>query len=99
VVDRANSLVPAAAIESSCGLFLTNDHRLSSFPDITILSLAQRWSCRPALISWTVGVATRWLWPGNSLANFDTFYRVRLCQGRRRNQELAKKSNAPLIAK
>jgi hypothetical protein len=26
-------------------------------------------------ISWTVGVTNRWLWPGNSLANFDTFYR------------------------
>jgi hypothetical protein len=26
-------------------------------------------------ISWTVGVMNRWLWPGNSLANFDTFYR------------------------
>lgn len=26
-------------------------------------------------ISWTVGVTTRWLWPGASLANFDTFYR------------------------
>ncbi len=26
-------------------------------------------------ISWTVGVTNRWLWPGSSLANFDTFYR------------------------
>src|SRR5947209_9451888 len=26
-------------------------------------------------ISWTVGVTNRWLWPGNSLANFDAFYR------------------------
>jgi hypothetical protein len=25
-------------------------------------------------ISWTVGITNRWLWPGNSLANFDTFY-------------------------
>ena len=25
-------------------------------------------------ISWTVGVTNRWLWPGSSLANFDTFY-------------------------
>ena len=25
-------------------------------------------------ISWTVGVSNRWLWPGSSLANFDTFY-------------------------
>lgn len=26
-------------------------------------------------ISWTVGVTDRWLWPGSSLAEFDTFYR------------------------
>ena len=26
-------------------------------------------------ISWTVGVANRWIWPGNTLAQFDTFYR------------------------
>ena len=26
-------------------------------------------------IAWTVGVANRWLWPGSSLAHFDTFYR------------------------
>jgi hypothetical protein len=26
-------------------------------------------------ISWTVGITNRWLWPGNSLADFDTFYR------------------------
>ena len=25
-------------------------------------------------ISWTVGVTNRWLWPGNTLAQFDTFY-------------------------
>jgi len=25
-------------------------------------------------ISWTVGLTDRWLWPGGSLANFDTFY-------------------------
>jgi hypothetical protein len=25
-------------------------------------------------IAWTVGVTNRWLWPGNSLVNFDTFY-------------------------
>src|SRR5438046_8349268 len=27
-------------------------------------------------ISWTVGVTNRWLWPGNTLANFDNFYRA-----------------------
>ncbi len=26
-------------------------------------------------ISWTVGVTNRWIWPGNSLADFDAFYR------------------------
>lgn len=26
-------------------------------------------------IAWTVGIANRWLWPGNSLADFDSFYR------------------------
>ena len=26
-------------------------------------------------ISWTVGVTNRWIWPGNTLANFDLFYR------------------------
>lgn len=26
-------------------------------------------------ISWTVGVTNRWIWPGNTLAQFDTFYR------------------------
>ena len=26
-------------------------------------------------IAWTVGVTNRWLWPGGSLAHFDTFYR------------------------
>jgi hypothetical protein len=26
-------------------------------------------------IAWTVGIMSRWLWPGNALANFDTFYR------------------------
>lgn len=25
-------------------------------------------------IAWTVGVSNRWLWPGNALADFDTFY-------------------------
>jgi uncharacterized protein len=31
-----DSLHLAAAVESGCGLFLTNDHRLSGFPDITV---------------------------------------------------------------
>jgi hypothetical protein len=26
-------------------------------------------------IAWTVGISNRWLWLGNSLAHFDTFYR------------------------
>ena len=32
----ADALHLAAGVESGCGLFLTNDHRLSSFPDITV---------------------------------------------------------------
>src|SRR5207302_8198775 len=32
----ADALHLAAAVESGCGLFLTNDHRLSSCPDITV---------------------------------------------------------------
>jgi predicted nucleic acid-binding protein len=32
----ADSLHLAAAVESGCGLFLTNDHRLSSFPDLPV---------------------------------------------------------------
>ena len=26
-------------------------------------------------IAWTVGITTRWIWPGRALANFDTFYK------------------------
>jgi uncharacterized protein len=36
----ADALHLAAAIESGCGLFLTNDRRLSSFSDITVEVLA-----------------------------------------------------------
>lgn len=36
-------------------------------------------------IAWTVGITNRWLWPGNSLTHFDTFFRgfgyVRLGNG------------------
>lgn len=32
----ADALHLAAAVESGCGLFLTNDHRLSSFSDLPI---------------------------------------------------------------
>jgi uncharacterized protein len=32
----ADALHLAAAVESGCGLFLTNDHRLSSFRDVTV---------------------------------------------------------------
>lgn len=32
----ADALHLAAAVESGCGLFLTNDYRLSSFPDIAV---------------------------------------------------------------
>ncbi len=32
----ADALHLAAAVEAGCGLFLTNDHRLSGFPDIAV---------------------------------------------------------------
>jgi predicted nucleic acid-binding protein len=32
----ADALHLAAAVEGSCGLFLTNDHRLGGFPDIPV---------------------------------------------------------------
>lgn len=32
----ADSLHLATAVENGCGVFLTNDYRLSSFPDITV---------------------------------------------------------------
>ena len=35
----ADALHLAAAVESGCGLFLTNDYRLSSFPDISVETL------------------------------------------------------------
>jgi len=25
-------------------------------------------------IAWTVGITTRWIWPGGSIGHFDTFY-------------------------
>jgi predicted nucleic acid-binding protein len=36
----ADALHLAAAVEGGCGLFLTNDHRLSGFPDIAVEVLA-----------------------------------------------------------
>jgi predicted nucleic acid-binding protein len=36
----ADSLHLAAAVEAGCGVFLTNDHRLSGFPDIPVEVLA-----------------------------------------------------------
>ena len=36
----ADSLHLSAAIESGCGAFLTNDHRLSGFPDLPVEVLA-----------------------------------------------------------
>jgi predicted nucleic acid-binding protein len=38
----AEALHLAAAVESGCGLFLTNDHRLSSFPDVPVEVLRER---------------------------------------------------------
>ena len=40
-------------------------------------------------ISWTVGVTDRWLWPGSSISDFDTFYR---------NWGFARTSNGPIAA-
>ena len=40
-------------------------------------------------ISWTVGVTDRWLWPGSSISNFDTFYR---------GWGLVRASNGPIAA-
>ncbi|MBD3265539.1 hypothetical protein GF373_02620 [bacterium] len=33
-------------------------------------NVTSRYNC----ISWTVGVTTRWLWPGSSIGDFDNFY-------------------------
>ncbi|MBW3539280.1 MAG: hypothetical protein KY476_03345 [Planctomycetes bacterium] len=35
----ADALHLAAAIEAGCDVFLTNDHQLSNFPDITVEEL------------------------------------------------------------
>lgn len=40
-------------------------------------------------IAWTVGLTNRWIWPGNTLAQFDTFYR---------GLGLVRCSNGPLAA-
>ena len=39
-------------------------------------------------IAWTVGITTRWIWPGGSLADFDTFY-ARRGYSRSSNEPLA----------
>ncbi len=41
-------------------------------------------------ISWTVGVTNRWLWPGNTSSQFDTFYR---------GFGLHRSSNGPIAAR
>ena len=27
-------------------------------------------------ISWTVGITTKWIWPGIAISDFDTFYKA-----------------------
>ena len=40
-------------------------------------------------IAWTVGVTSRWIWPGSSISNFDSFYRM---------YGLVRSSNGPIAA-
>lgn len=49
----------------------------SYFPglDVNRAVVAGEMSAVYNCISWTVGVTNRWLWAGNTLAQFDTFYR------------------------
>jgi hypothetical protein len=47
------------------------------FPNLNVNQAVVTDNAMPAYncIAWTVGVTNRWLWPGGSLAHFDTFYR------------------------
>lgn len=46
------------------------------FPNLNVRAAVVTDNATPAYncISWTVGITNRWIWPGNSLAYFDTFY-------------------------
>ena len=46
------------------------------FPGLNVNAAVVTDNATPAYncIAWTVGVTNRWLWPGSTLANFDTFY-------------------------
>lgn len=47
------------------------------FPNLNVNQAVVTDEATPAYncIAWTVGITNRWLWPGSSLAHFDTFYR------------------------
>jgi hypothetical protein len=49
----------------------------SYFPNLNVDTVVVTGEETPTYncISWTVGVTDRWLWPGASISNFDTFYR------------------------
>jgi hypothetical protein len=49
----------------------------SYFPNLDVNKAVVTDNVNPVYncISWTVGLTNRWLWPGNSIAHFDTFYR------------------------
>ncbi len=46
------------------------------FPNLNVDQAVVTDDADPAYncIAWTVGITTRWIWPGSSLAHFDTFY-------------------------
>jgi hypothetical protein len=72
-----------------------NDRRIASltwgyhgyFPNLNVAQAVVTDNASSAYncIAWTVGITNRWIWPGGSLAHFDTFYRgygfVRLGNG------------------
>ncbi|HEV2804457.1 MAG TPA: hypothetical protein VGW57_05925 [Chthoniobacterales bacterium] len=49
----------------------------SWFPNLNVDAAVVTGEATPVYncISWTVGVTDRWLWPGGTMVNFDTFYR------------------------
>jgi hypothetical protein len=49
----------------------------SAFPNLNVQNAVVTDGPTPAYncIAWTVGVTNRWIWPGNTIAQFDAFYR------------------------
>jgi hypothetical protein len=47
------------------------------FPSMNVNAVVVSGEATPVYncIAWTVGSTSAWLWPGSSLADFDTFYR------------------------